>query len=126
MRQSAATMKQMPVHHAAEMPAEANYAAEAQGKFWEMHDLMAQHPDALPRDLVEQLAQQAGLDMAKFDAALADGTYKAAVQADVDAAKELEITGTPSFVINGRRIIGNLPIEVLRSAVDDALAHAQL
>ncbi|HEX7701051.1 MAG TPA: sigma-70 family RNA polymerase sigma factor [Kofleriaceae bacterium] len=119
-------MKQMPVHRAAEMPAEANYAADAQGKFWEMHDLMAQHPDALPRELVEQLAQQAGLDMTKFDAALANGTYKAAVQADLDMAKDIEITGTPAFVINGRRVIGNLPIEVMRSAIDDALAHAQM
>jgi len=119
-------MKQMPVHHAAEMPAEANYAADAQGKFWEMHDLMAQHPDGLPRELVDQLAQQAGLDMTKFDAALANGTYKAAVQADMDGAKELELTGTPSFVINGRRVIGNMPVEVMRSAIDDALAHAQM
>ena len=118
-------MKQMPVHAAAQMPAEANYAADAQGKFWEMHDLMAQHPDGLPRELVEQLAQQAGLDMAKFDAALAGGTYKAAVQADFESAKELELTGTPSFVINGRRVIGSMPIEVMRSAVDDALAHVQ-
>ena len=87
---------------------------------------MAQHPDALPRELVEQLAQQAGLDMTKFDAALANGTYKAAVQADMDGAKDIEIMATPAFVINGRRVIGNLPIEVMRSAIDDALAHAQM
>jgi RNA polymerase sigma factor (sigma-70 family) len=118
-------MKQMPVHAAAEMPAEANYAADAQGKFWEMHDLMAQHPDGLPRDLVEQLAQQAGLDMAAFDAALTGGTYAAAVDADFQSAKDLGLEGTPSFVINGRRIVGNLPIETLRAAIDDALAHPQ-
>ena len=118
-------MKQMPVHSAAEMPAEANYAADAQGKFWEMHDLMAQHPDALPRELVEQLAQQAGLDLTKFDAAMANHTYKAQVTADMDAAKDLELTGVPSFVINGRRVIGNLPIEVLRQTIDDALAHQE-
>jgi protein-disulfide isomerase len=63
--------------------------------------------------------------MTKFDEALANGTYKAAVQADMDGAKDLEITGTPAFVINGRRVIGNMPIEVLRSAIDDALAHPQ-
>jgi RNA polymerase sigma factor (sigma-70 family) len=118
-------MKQMPVHEAAFMPAEAVYAADAQGKFWEMHDLMAQHPDALPRELVEQLAQQAGLDMAKFDVAMTDHTYKPVVDADFSTAKELELTGAPSFVINGRRIIGNLPIEVLRSAIDFALAHQE-
>jgi len=116
-------MKQMPVHSAAAMPAEALYAADAQGKFWELHDLMAQHPDALPRELVDQLAQQAGLDVTKFKAALDNRTFKPTVQADIDAATELEMKGVPAFVINGRRVIGNMSIEVFRSAIDDALAH---
>ena len=116
-------MKQMPVHTAAMMPAEALYAADAQGKFWELHDLMAQHPDALPRDVVDQLAREAGLDMTKFKAAVDNNTFKPAVKADMDAAKELELKGVPSFVINGRRVIGIMPIEVFRSAIDDALAH---
>jgi len=62
-------MKQMPVHSAAVMPAEANYAADAQGKFWELHDLMAQHQDDLSRGNVDALAQQAGLDMTAFNVA---------------------------------------------------------
>ena len=43
--------------------------------------------------------------------------------ADIAAAKELDLQGVPSFVINGRRITGALPIEVFRSAIDDTLAH---
>ncbi len=116
-------MKQMPVHEAAVMPAEANYAADAQGKFWELRDLMAQHEDDLSRHEVEVLAQQAGLDMATFRDALDRRTYQAAVEADLASAKELELTGTPSFVINGRRMIGILPIESFRVLIDDALAH---
>jgi protein-disulfide isomerase len=116
-------MKQMPVHSAAKMPAQALYAADAQGKFWDLHDAMAQHPDALPRELVDQLAQQAGLDMTKFKSALDNETFKPAVQADIDAATEMELKGVPAFVINGRRVIGIMPIEVFRSAIDDALAH---
>jgi RNA polymerase sigma factor (sigma-70 family) len=116
-------MKQMPVHSAAVMPAEANYAADAQGKFWELHDLMAQHQDDLSRPAVEALAQQAGLDLTKFRAALDGRTYQASVDADMASAKELELQGTPAFVINGRRVIGNLPIETFRPLIDEALAH---
>jgi RNA polymerase sigma factor (sigma-70 family) len=116
-------MKQMPVHKAAVMPAEANYAADAQGKFWELHDLMAQHQDDLSRGNVDALAQQAGLDMTAFNAALDNHTYKAAVDADIASAKDIEINATPSFVINGRRMIGNLPVEQFRTIIDDALAH---
>jgi RNA polymerase sigma factor (sigma-70 family) len=116
-------MKQMPVHTTAQMPAEANYAADAQGKFWEMHDLMAQHQDDLSRPRVEALAQQAGLDMPAFRAALDNHTYKPAVAADMASAKQIEIDATPSFVINGRRVIGNLPVESFRAVIDDALAH---
>jgi len=116
-------MKQLPVHKAAVMPAEANYAADAQGKFWELHDLMAQHTDDLSRAHVEALAQQAGLDMTAFRAALDNHTYKAAVDADMQSAMNVELKATPSFVINGRRVIGNLPIESFRAVIDDALAH---
>lgn len=116
-------MKQLPVHDAAKMPAEANYAADAQGKFWELHDLMAQHQDDLSRANVDVLAQQAGLDMTAFNAALDNHTYKAAVDADVASAKDIELKATPSFVINGRRVIGNLPVESFRAVIDDALAH---
>src|SRR6201999_4374097 len=87
-------MKQMPVHDAARMPAEANYAADAQGKFWEMHDLMAQHQDDLSRPHVEALAQQAGLDITAFRAALDNHTYKPAVAADIDSAKQIELNAT--------------------------------
>jgi len=116
-------MKQLPVHTAAVMPAEANYAADAQGRFWELHDLMAQHMDDLSRANVEVLAQQAGLDMTAFRAALDNHTYKAAVDADIASAKDIELKATPSFVINGRRVIGNLPVESFRAVIDDALAH---
>lgn len=118
-------MKQLPVHAAAVMPSEALYAADAQGKFWELHELFSQHPDALPRELVDQLATQAGLDMKAFDAALEAHTYKPQVDADLAAAKDLDLQGAPAFVINGRRITGAQPIEVMRSAIDDALARAQ-
>jgi len=115
-------VKQMPVHAAAVLPAEAALAADAQGKFWELYDLMMAHQDDLSRDRLGALAQQAGLDLPAFHAALDQHRFAAAVEADRATAAQLEITAAPAFVINGRRITGARPIGELRAIVDQALA----
>ncbi|MDQ3340343.1 MAG: sigma-70 family RNA polymerase sigma factor [Myxococcota bacterium] len=114
-------VKQLPVHESAKLAAEAAFAADSQGKFWELHDLMLANQDDLSREPLIGLAQQAGLDVTKFRAALDSHEYADDVAKDVDAAKEIEIQGTPSFVINGRKIIGNVPMPQLRAAIDSAL-----
>ena len=116
-------VKEMPVHKSAELAAEAAFAADAQGKFWELHDLMLAHQDDLSRDALLALAPQIGLDVATFRTALDTHQYKPSVAADMASAAELELTGTPSFVINGRRVIGNYPIAELRAIIDEALAN---
>lgn len=115
-------VKQMPVHQTAKLAAEAAYAADAQGKFWQLHDLMLANQDDLSREPLLALAQQAGLDVPAFRTALDSHAYADEVAADVKAATEIEIMGTPAFVINGRKIIGNVPIANLRAAIDSALA----
>lgn len=117
-------MKQLPVHESARLAAEANLAGDAQGKFWELHDAMMLHQDDLSRTQIDTLAAQiSGLDMVAFRSALDNHTYKAAVEADAAGAHELELDATPSFVINGHRMIGNLPVEQFRAVIDDLLAH---
>ena len=116
-------MKQFPVHKTAELPAEAVLAADAQGKFWPMHDLLIAHQDDLSRERVLALAEQAGLDVPAFRTALDRHSFAAAVEADKRAAADLEIKATPAFVINGRRVIGALPVEKLRAVIDQALAN---
>ncbi len=115
-------VKQMPVHAAAVLPAEAALAADAQGKFWELSDLMLAHQDDLSRDRLLELAQQAGLDVPAFRVALDQHRFAAAVEADKATAAQNEINGTPTFVINGRRVVGALPIADMRAAIDQALA----
>lgn len=114
-------VKQMPVHETAKLAAEAAFAADAQGKFWELHDLMLANQDDLSREPLLALAQQAGLDVPKFRSALDAHDYADEVATDMAAAKEIEIMGTPAFVINGRKIIGNVPLPALRAAIDSAL-----
>jgi RNA polymerase sigma factor (sigma-70 family) len=116
-------VKEFPVNAAAVLPAEAAFAADAQGKFWELHDLMLANQDDLSRDRLLALADRAGLDVAAFHTALDHHTYASALDADKAAATALGVNSTPTFVINGRRLVGNLPIETLRKAIDQALAE---
>ena len=116
-------VKQMPVHESAVLPAEAALAAEAQGKFWELHDLMMANQDDLSRDRLNALAERAGLDVAAFKAALDKHSFAAALEADKAAAKSLDIQATPAFLINGHRVIGNYPPEAFKDVIDQALAE---
>ena len=115
--------KQLPVHAAGVLPAEAALAADAQGKFWELNDLMLAHQDDLSREKLVALSRQAGLDVAAFQTALDRHTYAAAVEADKATAAELEVQATPTFVINGRLVTGMQPVQALRAVIDQALAE---
>jgi RNA polymerase sigma factor (sigma-70 family) len=116
-------VKLFPVRGAvAELPAEAAAAADAQGKFWELHDLMLAHQDDLSRPVLVALAERAGLDVAAFTTALDRHIFAAQVAADKARAAELEITATPTFIVNGKRMTGNRGAKALRTMVDEALA----
>jgi RNA polymerase sigma factor (sigma-70 family) len=118
-------VKQMPVHKTAELAAEAALAAEAQGKFWELHDLMMAQQEDLSLPALLAMGKQAGLDVAALRKDLTAHTYAKAVDADLATARELELNGTPAFVINGERVVGNRPIAQLRGLVSEALKEAQ-
>lgn len=116
-------IKQFPVHDKARLAAEASFAADAQGKFWDLHDLMLQHQDDLSRDALIGYAQQAGLDVATFTAALDHHTYATALADDVASAKAIDVNATPTFLVNGQVIQGARPIAVFRTAIEAALAN---
>jgi Na+/H+ antiporter NhaA/protein-disulfide isomerase len=114
------------VHSHAQVAAEAAEAAEAQGDFWGMHDLLLDHQGALTlRDLVGY-ARELGLDLAQFTSDLREHQGSAHIAEDVDGADLSAVTGTPSFFINGRRHPGAYDIDTLTSAVRTARARAAL
>lgn len=115
-------VKQFPVHSQAVLAAEASLAAEAQDRYWQFHDQMFANPDDLSRDALIEDAQRAGLDVAMFRAALDQHIYAAALAAEQAAAKEIEVSSTPSFLINGKHFIGARPVADLRAAIAAALA----
>jgi protein-disulfide isomerase len=116
-------VKLFPVRgEVAQLPAEAAAAADAQGKFWELHDLMLAHQDDLSRPVLLALAERAGLDVAAFTAALDRHSFAAQVAADKATAAELEIAATPTFIVNGKRMTGDRGVKAMREMVDQALA----
>jgi Na+/H+ antiporter NhaA len=101
----------------AQLAAEAAEAAAAQGKFWEMHDLLLAHQDDLePMDLV-RYAEQLELDVPRFRDELRRRVYAPRVAEDVADAEAGQVTGTPTFFVNGRRHHGAYDIDTLRLAI---------
>jgi protein-disulfide isomerase len=112
------------VHTHAQMAAEAAEAAGAQGRFWEMHDKLFAHQDALtPRDLVSY-ADELGLDVERFRDELRRREHTPRVAEDVDDADASRVTGTPTFFVNGQRHLGAYDVETLTNAVKTARRRA--
>ncbi|HEX4734404.1 MAG TPA: Na+/H+ antiporter NhaA [Thermoleophilaceae bacterium] len=111
------------VHDHAQLAAEAAEAAGAQGRFWEMHDLLLDHQDALTaRDLMGY-ANELGLDMDEFHDDLKRHEHAARVARDVESAELSGVAGTPTFFINGQRHHGAYDIQTLTKAVSAARAR---
>jgi formate-nitrite transporter family protein len=89
-------------HPHAEHAAEVAEAAAAQGKFWEMHDLLYRHQDALEDDDLMNYARELKLDVERVRRELAGHTHRARVQRDVVSGAQSGVSGTPRFFINGR------------------------
>ncbi|MGI9183404.1 MAG: Na+/H+ antiporter NhaA [Solirubrobacteraceae bacterium] len=112
------------VHPHAQIAAEAAEAAAAQGRFWEMHDALLSHQDRLTvRDLVTE-AGNLGLDVEQFRDHLRKRKGLAHIARDVESADFSDVSGTPSFFINGHRHQGAYDIETLSKAVRLARARS--
>lgn len=114
------------VHPEAQLAAEASEAAAAQGAFWEMHDVLLAHQDALrPADLL-RYAEELGLDVERFRKHMRKHLGAARIAEDVDSADLSSVSGTPTFFVNGRRHRGAYDIDHLSAAVRAARQRAAL
>lgn len=108
-------------HPRAKVAAVAAAAAHAQGKFWEMHDIIFENQMALSDADLRRYAQKIGLDMNKFEADFAAAQAKDLVEADRAEGEKLEITGTPAVFVNGRYFNEYLFGGTIVGWIDDAL-----
>jgi len=114
------------VHPHAQLAAEAAEAAGEQGKFWEMHDMLLDHQDALNVPDLLRYARELGLDVGNFAADLRRHAGAGHIAEDVDSADLATVSGTPTFFVNGIRHYGAYDLATLKEAVRTAKGRAVL
>jgi protein-disulfide isomerase len=113
----------LPIHPDAPKAAEAARCGAEQEKFWEMHDKLFVNQQRLrPADL-SRYAQELRLDIGAFTECLESGKYKAVVQRDKAEGERVGVTGTPTFFINGRFLVGNVPFDVFSDIIEEELKN---
>lgn len=106
-------------HPLAQQAAEATEAADAQGQFWAMHDLLFENQEALEKDDLYVYAESLDLDVARFERELMSRVYKKRVDRDIRSGQQSGVTGTPTFFINGFRYTDEETLERLVLDMND-------
>jgi protein-disulfide isomerase len=94
----------------------ARCAAE-HGRYWEYHDLLFAAQPAFQRSDLILYARRLGLPLENFAASIGGGRYRAAVRKDVEEGRAAGVTGTPSFFVNGVRLVGIQPLDMFHEMV---------
>jgi protein-disulfide isomerase len=106
----------------AHLAAEASLAAQAQGKFWEYHDILFSNQHDLSRAALERYAQAAGLDLPRFRRALDQAQFAAAVDRDLELGRRVSVKDLPALFVNGRHVDFPFDVGALSGIMDRALA----
>lgn len=94
------------------------------GRFWDMAAFLFANQNALSDSDLAAYAAQLALDMDAWNQCFTSRATLAGIQADQQAGNDALVTGTPTFFVNGKRLVGALPIADFRAAIDDAIAQA--
>ncbi|MGB3295291.1 MAG: thioredoxin domain-containing protein [Phormidesmis sp.] len=112
------------IHPEAMPAAKAAWAAGQQDQFWLYHDGLFAYQDKLGEEYYVELAEQIGLDVEKFNRDRNSPQAQAAVDADLDLARKLELRGTPTYLMNNLLLPAGLPLEFYDEAVTRLKAEA--
>jgi protein-disulfide isomerase len=111
------------IHPHAESAAEASEAANAQGKFWEMHDVLFENQPRLDPPHLAIFAEELGLDLKRFGRELEDGIHRERVRGDFLSGVRSGVNGTPAFFINDVRYDGSWDPGPLTEALESAASQ---
>jgi protein-disulfide isomerase len=111
----------LPDHPHARMAAEAALAALAQDKFWPMHDKLFANGRHLSTETIAAIAKDIGLDMEKFQADMQSASVKQALRKDIADGDKVDIQGTPTIFVNGKRYNGGLELPLMKPILDAEL-----
>jgi protein-disulfide isomerase len=113
----------LPMHPQARLAAEASLCANAQGKFWELHEWLFANQGGVTADSLKKAVEELKLEASAFDKCLTEHTFAKQVDADLALDEKLGIQSTPYLLINGRIINGAQPVEAFKEILDDELAR---
>jgi protein-disulfide isomerase len=111
------------LHPDALLAHQAARCAGEQGQFWPYHDLLFERAN-LDATALKQYASDLKLDGQKFVECLDSGRSRAAINADMEEGSRLGVSGTPTFFINGRPLVGNVPLAVFQRAIERELGQS--
>ncbi|MEO5340586.1 MAG: DsbA family protein [Magnetococcus sp. MYC-9] len=111
----------LPFHEQAPKASEAAQCAADQGKFWPFHDALFAEGAQLSLPELKKLAGRLGMNQATFDSCLESGRHAGRVAKDSDEGKQLGISGTPTFFVNGIRLVGAVPLDKFKKLIDEEL-----
>lgn len=111
----------LPFHDHARLAAKAALAAHRQGKFFEYKEKLFKGQEGLDRAKLIEYARELGLDLPRFEKDMADPAIEAAIAADEAEVERLSVKGTPTFFVNGRKVVGAQPFAMFRTQIDAAL-----
>jgi protein-disulfide isomerase len=112
-------------HDYSHIATEASLDARDQGKFWEMHDLLLRKSPELDRSSLLRYAKDLGLDVRKFTESLDRMEHAAEIEKDKKLAVDLDVYNTPTFFINGVKVIGDRPYDYFKNIIDGELKHGK-
>lgn len=109
------------LHPNAQKSAEAGECADEQGKFWEYHDKLYQNQNQMTEGSYVEFAEGLNMNVAQFESCLLSGRHTQEVLEDYQAGVDAGVRGTPTFFINGNRVPGSIPLEILDAVIQSVL-----
>lgn len=115
--------KDLPLsfHSYSQKAAEAAECAREQGEFWPYHHILFDNQSSINEENMKSWAETLGLDTVSFNQCYDSGKYESLVLEDVTEAGELDVIGTPTFLINGRMLTGSQPYSVFEEKIEEEL-----
>ena len=89
-----------------------------------MHDIMLKNSPTLDRESLIRYAEELKLDVKLFTSDLDNMKHRGLIKKDEDLAVAMDLYNTPTFFINGRKVIGNRPYEYMKKVIEEELEHA--
>jgi protein-disulfide isomerase len=108
---------QVEIHPHAQRAAEAAAAAAAQGRFWQMHEMLFIFQQALENGCLIEYANRLGLDISQFLRDLSRGVHVDRINADIEGGRQSGVEAAPALFINGVRYLGRWTLEQIMAAI---------